>query len=445
MNSVGENSRSRLITYALCLVAAVVVLVVVCSMLFVGAHRSYTPVTLMSDRTGLVMEQGAKVKLRGVVVGQVGQIAGGKEPVSLRLEITPDQLRHIPANVEAEIKATTAFGAKYVNLVIPDDPAAETLTEGAILKSRNVSTEVNTVFQNLVGVLDQVDVSKLNATLSALADGLRGQGERIGEATTSANQVLQAVNPRMDTVRDNFQALQGFSDAYSVAAEDILRVLDSAATTSATITEKSQTLEGVLLGAIGFGQSGVDLLAPNADNLVRAIRALEPTTDVLEKYSPTYTCLLQGSVVALKTGNYDAMGGANGKSLIVDAGLLLGDDPYRFPQNLPIIAAKGGPGGKPSCGSLPDAANKFPVRQVVTNTGFGTGLDIRPNPGIGFPGIANYFPVTKGVPEPPRIRHFGGPAPGPLPPYPGAPPYGAAQYGPDGAPLYPPPPGAPAP
>lgn len=195
MNSVGENSRSRLITYALCLVAAVVVLVVVCSMLFVGAHRSYTPVTLTSDRTGLVMEQGAKVKLRGVVVGQVGQIAGGKEPVSLRLEITPDQLRHIPANVEAEIKATTAFGAKYVNLVIPDDPAAETLTEGAILKSRNVSTEVNTVFQNLVGVLDQVDVSKLNATLSALADGLRGQGERIGEATTSANQVLQAVNP----------------------------------------------------------------------------------------------------------------------------------------------------------------------------------------------------------------------------------------------------------
>lgn len=354
MNSVAGTSRSRSIGYALGLIAAVVVLVVVCSMLFVGAHHTYTAVTLTAERSGLVMERGAKVKLRGVEVGQVGQIVGGKEPVNLQLEIKPDQLRYIPANVEAEIKATTAFGAKYVNLIIPNDPAAQKLTGGAVLKSRNVSTEVNTVFQNLVGVLDQVDVSKLNATLSALADGLRGQGQRIGEATTSATQVLQAVNPRMDTVRENFRSLRGFSDAYSVAAEDILRVLDSAATTSTTITEQSQALQGVLLSAIGFGSSGVDLLAPNSENLVRAVKALEPTTDVLEKYSPTYTCLMQGSVIVLNKLAYDAMGGSNGKSLVVDAGLLLGDDTYRYPQNLPLIAAKGDPAENP-------AAVRFPM------------------------------------------------------------------------------------
>ena len=54
---------------------------------------------------------------------------------------------------------------------------------------------------------------------------------------------------------------------------------------------------------------------------------------------------------------------------------------------------------------------------------------MRPNPGIGFPGYADYFPVTRGIPEPPSIRHPGGPAPGPVP-YPGAPPYGAQQYAP---------------
>ena len=58
------------------------------------------------------------------------------------------------------------------------------------------------------------------------------------------------------------------------------------------------------------------------------------------------------------------------------------------------------------------------MKYLVTDTGFGTGLDIRPNPGIGFPGIANYFPVTKANPEPPRIRYPGGPAPGPCPPTP---------------------------
>ncbi len=55
-----------------------------------------------------------------------------------------------------------------------------------MLRSDNVSTEVNTVFENLVDLLDQIDPAKLNAILSALAEGVRGQGERIGEATTDA-------------------------------------------------------------------------------------------------------------------------------------------------------------------------------------------------------------------------------------------------------------------
>ena len=91
--------------------------------------------------------------------------------------------------------------------------------------------------------------------------------------------------------------------------------------------------------------------------------------------------------------------GANGKSVILDSALLFGPDPYRYPQNLPIVGAKGGPGGKPGCGSLPDVAKNWPVRQLITNTGWGTGLDIRPNPGIGFPGYANYFPVTGRYPN----------------------------------------------
>jgi phospholipid/cholesterol/gamma-HCH transport system substrate-binding protein len=84
------------------------------------------------------------------------------------------------------------------------------------------------------------------------------------------------------------------------------------------------------------------------------------------------------------------------------------------------------------------------VRQLITNTGWGTGLDIRPNPGIGHPWWADYLPATRAVPEPPSIRGLGPPSIGPVP-YPGAPPYGAPLYGPDGAPLYPGLPAAPAP
>jgi phospholipid/cholesterol/gamma-HCH transport system substrate-binding protein len=426
------------------LLVGIVIAILLTSAFFRGTFIPSVPVTLTSDRAGLVMETGSKVKMRGVQVGRVAAVTGGASPVRLKLEIDPDAARLIPANVEAQIRATTAFGAKYVDLIYPDNPSPQPLSAGAVVMSRNVSTEVNTVFQNLLSVLKQIEPAKLNATLTALAEGLRGQGPAIGEATTAANHVLLALNPRMETVRGDFQSLKGFADTYSAAAPDILRILDAASTTSTTITGHATELDALLVNATGLARAGVDLLAPNQGNLIQAINTLAPTTNLLYKYNPAYTCLLMGAKWLVDNGR--DFGGGNGKSAVVDASVLLGKDPYHYPENLPIVAAKGGPGGKPGCGSLPDASKNFPVRQLITNTGWGTGLDIRPNPGIGNPCWMNFLPVTRAVPEPPSIRDcLPGPAIGPVP-YPGAPPYGAKLYAPDGTPLWPgvpPPPGPP--
>jgi phospholipid/cholesterol/gamma-HCH transport system substrate-binding protein len=429
------------------LLAVIVALAVMTTGLFSGSFGSYVPVTVTSDRAGLVMDPGGKVKLNGVEVGRVDSVVGGNHPVALKLLIDRDQIQHIPANVGAQIRATTAFGAKYVDLIYPEHPSPHRLAAGAVLVSRNVSTEVNTVFQNIVDVLNQVDPPKLNAVINALADGVRGQGDRIGEATTDANEVLLALNPRSETVRADWRSFKGFSDAYAAAADDVVATLDAASTTSTTVTDNAAALDALLLNTIGFGRAGVNLLAPNQQNLIDAINTLEPTTALMLKYNPEYTCLLVGAKWWLDNGGIQANGG-NGRTSILDGGIVWGSDPYKYPVNLPTVAAKGGPGGKPSCGSLPDASKNFPVRALVTNTGWGTGLDYRPNPGIGNPCWANYFPVTRAVPEPPSIRQcLPGPAIGPVP-YPGAPPYGAPLYGPGGVPLWPgvpPPPQPPAP
>ena len=121
--------------------------------------RSYVPVTLTAERSGLVMDSGAKVMMRGVQVGRVSQI-GDKNGTSLKLEIDPDQIRYIPANVEAQISATTAFGAKFVDLVDTANPSRTRLSAGAVLHSKNVSTEINTVFENVVDLLDMIDPLK---------------------------------------------------------------------------------------------------------------------------------------------------------------------------------------------------------------------------------------------------------------------------------------------
>jgi phospholipid/cholesterol/gamma-HCH transport system substrate-binding protein len=403
------------IWYAPILFVVIGALIALTAVLFNGTLRSFVPVTLVSDRAGLVMENGAKIKLRGVQVGEVGDIGTHDGLASLNLKLDPGPFRYLPSNVEAEIKSSTAFGAKYVDLIVPPDASSQPLKPGAVLQSRNVTVEVNTVFENLQSVVHAIDPAKLNSVLSAVAESLRGKGERIGEAITSANNILLTVNPRMPTIQRDWQLFGQTTAAYSAAAEDILSILDSAATVGTTVSTHAQALDNVLLSAIGFARSGVDVIGGNQANLVRAMNILDPTTSLLMKYSPTYTCLFQGAQWFLEHGGRDAMGG-NGKSVIMDAAMLAGDDPYRFPDNLPVVNATGGPGGKPSCGSLPDVTKNFPVKYLVTDTGFGTGPDIRTNPGIGFPGWANYLPVTRAVPEPPSIRYNGPPAPGPFPP-----------------------------
>jgi phospholipid/cholesterol/gamma-HCH transport system substrate-binding protein len=431
------------------LVAVIVAISTLTAMAFEGTLKTTVPLTVISDRAGLVMEDGAKVKLRGVQIGEVDHVesyadAAGTNLSKLKLKMSPNEFRYLPSNVEAEIKSSTAFGAKYVDLIVPEGGATvRPLAKGAVLRSRNVTVEVNTVFENLESIVRAIDPAKLNGVLSALSDAFRGKGDRMGQAITEGNKALLAVNPKQQTIRKDWQLFGKTTEAYSVAAQDILSTLDAFSTTSVTITKQKKALNEVLLDAIGFSNAGINTIGRNEKSIVDAINLVAPTFELLNKYSPTYKCTFEGAVWYLENGGRAAMGG-NGKSLNIDGGLLFGDDPYRYPDNLPIVQAKGGPGGRPSCGSLPDASANFPVKYLVTDTGFGTGLDIRPNPGIGFPGYNNYFPVTKGTPQPPLIRYPGGPAPGLAPAYPGQPPSGAPDYaGAATPPLPPAPPPAP--
>jgi phospholipid/cholesterol/gamma-HCH transport system substrate-binding protein len=423
--------------WALILIVFVVGFVVVTSACFAGAFTTTVPVIVTAERSGIILEPNAMVKMRGVEVGKVGKVESTGDGARVTLELFSDQLPRIPANVVPEIASTTAFGAKFVNLVVPEHPSSQRLAAGAELQVRNVATEVNTVFENVVELIGMIDPAKLNGILTAVAEALRGQGERIGAATTGLNEVLQALNDRHDLIRADWQAFKGFNDTYAAAAAHLVTVLDAATTTGQTVVDHAQAFDALLLSVAGFGGAGADLLERSKDDFNATADRLEPTIALLREYSPTYTCLLQGSQFLLENGAYDAYGGADRRSLIFDVGLLLGNDLYEYPRHLPVVAAKGGPGGKPGCGSLPDVAKNFPVRKLITNTGWGTGVDIRPNPGIGTTCAANWFPVTRAVPVPPDVRKcLPGPAIGPVP-YPGAPPYGAPMYGPGGVPLWP--------
>ena len=91
--------------------------------LFRGSFTETEPVTVISDRAGLVMNPDAKVKMRGVQVGTVASIESRPDgTAALHLAMDPSQLHLIPSNVNVDIASSTVFGAKFVNLVRPAIP-----------------------------------------------------------------------------------------------------------------------------------------------------------------------------------------------------------------------------------------------------------------------------------------------------------------------------------
>jgi virulence factor Mce-like protein len=357
------NLRSRyarpLAGFATVLVLALIVAVAVG--LFQGRFTKTVPVTVVADRAGLVMNPNAKVKLNGAPVGKVASIEalpdGG---AALHLAIDPDALDAIPSHVGAEITSSTVFGAKFVELVPPAQPSPEALRAGTTIEGGdNVTVELNTVFEKLVGVLSEVEPAKLNQTLGAISTSLRGRGDKFGQTLVDLDSALAKLNPSLDNLNQILAISPTVFDSLADASPDLLAVLDNTSRISTTVVEERDSLNALLLSAIGLADVGTEVLAQNRKPLAEVLRLLVPTTDLTNQYGPALYCGLAG-LLPLANGPGLAMPGAT-----LLQGFFLGRERYRYPGNLPKVAAKGGP----QCTDLPNVAYEQRPPYVVTDIG----------------------------------------------------------------------------
>ncbi|WP_299562260.1 MCE family protein [uncultured Mycolicibacterium sp.] len=338
---------------------AAAVLAVIIAAFVVFTYLSYTAafvptetVTVTAPRAGLVMERGAKVKYRGIQIGKVADIAYAGDQARLRLAINRDQLRYVPADATVRIAGNTVFGAKAVEFLPPERPVAASLEPGAHVHADAVQLEVNTLFQTLMDVLDKIDPTELNGTLTAVAEGLRGNGDNLGAALAGANELAGRLNPKMPAVQSLLAQTAAVGNIYGDAAPDLVTVLDNAPTLSRTISDQARNLNASLLAATGLANSGHDALADGADDYIAAIQRARAPLKVLADYSPEYGCLLVAIEKAIQ--DFAPMIGGTRPGLFTSSNFLLGSPSYTYPESLPIVNASGGP----NCRGLPDMPGK---------------------------------------------------------------------------------------
>jgi phospholipid/cholesterol/gamma-HCH transport system substrate-binding protein len=294
------------------------------------------PATVLSARAGLLMTTGADVTLDGATVGRVTSITPDGDQARLGISLNPGQVRFIPANVRASIEAPTLFGPKYLSLQVAGHPLAARVRAGQVIEPTATSTEIDTVFANLVSVLNSLHPAKLAATLGAISTALQGRGTQLGDFIAQLNTYVGQFNTSLPAVSADLATAPQVLNTYSSAAPDLLKTLGNLQTTSGTIVSQQAQFDAFLVNLTGMAGTTQSFLAGNEKGLNGTLASLLPTAGLLAQYSPEFPCLF-ASV------NQEGQLNATAKALAMDATFLPGAKPYTAAQNLPKIGADTGP------------------------------------------------------------------------------------------------------
>ncbi|WP_182379311.1 MCE family protein [Nocardioides sp. WS12] len=303
-------------------------------------------VTVQTDRGGLLLDKGARVRMSGVPVGAVTSTKVQEDgTVAVGVSLDADKAALVPADAVATIRATTAFGSKFVDLRTPAERTAKgAIADGDVIKASGVTVEVNDVFQHGLSVLEAVDPVKLNSTLTAAATALEGRGEKFGQFFTDWDSYLTAVEPHLDELETDLSASPDVFRTYADVAPQFIETGDNFATTSETLVADQAKFDALLKET-----------PKAADSISRFLNAVErplgafntqllPFSALGAEYAPEFGCLIK----SVRT-HIEIIDKAFGKTvdgehyLYAKTGFLPSINPYTLEKNRPKLVTDVGP------------------------------------------------------------------------------------------------------
>ena len=233
-------------------------------MQFRGDLTRATPWVPTSSRAGVVVDPGSKVTYNGVEISRVSRIGmvniDDNPKAKLTLDVDPRYLKFIPANVVAEIRATTMFGNKYIRsahrkIYHTDNIERPRPGRRIVGEQQELDTRVETV----TAIAEQVDPIKLDATLTATADALTGLGDGFGNSLISVgNRILEDLNGEMLQIR-----YAGYPEVWPIWPTSTPTrhrgwgmACRTRSETARTFNDHSGGIDSALMASIGFAGDG---------------------------------------------------------------------------------------------------------------------------------------------------------------------------------------------
>jgi phospholipid/cholesterol/gamma-HCH transport system substrate-binding protein len=299
MSANRPTGGSALVVQRLAGVAFMAVLLGLVVLSIAFYQKAFTPVvtvTLQADRAGNQLTPPADVKVNGVIVGEVRSVEPGEDGALLELALQPEQAERLPVNVQARLLPKTLFGEKFVELVRPEAPAEQFLSEGDVIAQDQSETarEFATALDNLLPLLETLDPPTLSTTLNAVSSALRDRGDRIGGNLVLVRDWLVEFNPELETLRSANEGLVDFNDNLVVTADDLVKLLQELSVVNRNLVRDEAALERFLRDTTGVAGTIEDFVAENEQRFITLAAEGRGPLELFAAYSPLFPCLADG-------------------------------------------------------------------------------------------------------------------------------------------------------
>ncbi|MEU8896577.1 MCE family protein [Nocardia sp. NPDC048505] len=228
------------------------------------------------------------VKVEGVPVGRVEEIALGPTGWTASVRVVVNDAVDLPANARAEVRQSNLLGEKFIELSRPADPAPAPLTSGAVIPRDHTraAVELEQVLGALSLLLNGGGIAQLAPIVSELNKTLAGREGRVRSLLEEAETLIGGLNAQVEDITRAIDGLALLSSRVSTQTDQIGKILDELPEGIRILDEQRPQLISLLAQLDRVGQAGFDVIDTSKDNLIRDLTSLRPTLQQLAAAAP---------------------------------------------------------------------------------------------------------------------------------------------------------------
>ena len=253
---------------------------------------------------------GAKVKLGGVVIGEVESISTHDYVASVRMRL--EKQFKLGRDARLQIRFTTPLGEDFISIISAGSPSAGLLADGGTIPLRDTgdAPSIEDTFSAVSTLLNGGGLNKLHIIATELNEAFKGRSGNARNALINLHKLIVNLDEHKLDIDHALDGMAQLSTTLSNGTGVVQEALDLFPPTLQTLADDTQSIRELLGRVSDLGGIVSGMLQRSQNSLITDLDNLRPTLDSLRaqqsKLLPTFRSLIQlgKSVQRAAPGDY---------------------------------------------------------------------------------------------------------------------------------------------